>query len=453
MPRSSRPRDKRRAERETPACPLPGRAGVLVVGGGASGLIAALAAARAGAEGVCVLEAGPRPGRSVLASGNGRCNLTNEALGARWVPGGATPFLAGPGAAEVGREPGPAWDQYNDPAFVRAAMGDDPLSEVLGLFRGLGVLCLPDEEGRVFPASRCASSVLGPLLAELDARGVTLARGAQVQDVAATPEGDWDVALADGRRVRAPRVVWAAGGGSADALARACGARVEPSRPVLAPLACAGGAQGLDGVRAACVASLMRPDAGGRTLVARERGEVLFRPYGVSGIAVFDLSRHARAGDVLSLDVTPGASQGQARAGELAELVEARLAAARTRPDAGAARLSALDGACNPKLGRHVMARLAGADGMRDVRAEDVLHALSHMELEVTGVADAAHAQVTRGGLSTAEVSPATMGLLRAPGLFACGEALDVDAACGGFNLSWAWVSGTRAGRAAAGAI
>ena len=453
MPRAARPRDKRRAERETPARPLPGRAGVLVVGGGASGLTAALAAARAGATDVCVLEAGPRAGRSILASGNGRCNLTNEALGARWAPGAATPFLAGPGAAAPGREPAPAWDQYNDPAFVRAVMGDDPLAEVLGLFRGLGVLCLPDEEGRVFPASRCASSVLGPLLAELDALGVTVACAARARDMTKAATGDWDVALEDGRHVLARRVVWATGGGSADVLARACGARVEPGRPVLAPLACAGGAAELDGVRAACVASLLRTGAGGQTLVARERGEVLFRPYGVSGIVVFDLSRHARPGDVLSLDVTPGASRGQDATRELAAFVEARLAAADAHPGTGSARLAALDGMLNPKLGRHVMAHLAGESGAREVRARDVLHALGHLELEVTDVADAAHAQVTRGGLATSEMSADTLELLRAPGLFACGEALDVDAACGGFNLSWAWVSGTRAGRAAAVAI
>ena len=103
MPRSPHPRSKRRAERETPACPLPERAGVCVVGAGASGLAAALAAAGTGAD-VCILEAGPRPGKPILASGNGRCNLTNEALGDTWEPKARTPFVSGPRAPAPERE-------------------------------------------------------------------------------------------------------------------------------------------------------------------------------------------------------------------------------------------------------------------------------------------------------------------------------------------------------------
>ena len=169
----------------------------------------------------------------------------------------------------------------------------------------------------------------------------------------------------------------------------------------------------LDGRRAHVVARLVRD---GRE-VAREVGEVLFRPYGLSGIVVFDLSRHARPGDVVSLDLTCGLDRERAR--ELA----------------GAA------GSCAGVLDPVI----AGALG------QDALDQALDLRFVVQGPAEPERAQVTRGGLLTGQFDPATLEARERPGLFACGEALNVDGACGGFNLAWAWKSGLVAGRAAAG--
>lgn len=419
-----------------------------MVGAGASGMAAAIMAARAEAQ-VALVEATAKPGRSILASGNGRCNLANMALGNAWQPSERTPFLAGPGSApgarDAARLPGAAFDLYNDPAFAQAVVGSTGLELVLSFFDGLGLLCVPDEEGRIYPASRCASSVLSVLTSELARLGVNIVPSACVSSLDCKQEG-WSIGFEDERSMRARAVVWAAGGASGQDFARLAGLKAADSEPVLCPLACAGSAgKRLDGVRAACVASLQRAGK----IVAQERGEVLFRPYGVSGIVVFDLSRHARPGDVLALDLRPGRDDPQALHA-LEQLVDQRLQACEKTPDPAKARLEALDGILNPQLGRCLMEQLCGANGNAPTNAEQVLELMGAVSFEVRGPADAQHAQVTRGGVLTSQIDAHTMAVCGHKGLFACGEALDVDAACGGFNLAWAWLSGMKAGSAAA---
>ncbi len=159
------------------------------------------------------------------------------------------------------------------------------------------------------------------------------------------------------------------------------------------------------------VARLLRDGAE----LAREEGEVLFRAHGLSGIVVFDLSRLARPGDVLALDLTCGLDRTRVR--ELA--------------DAAGSCAGLLDPAIAAALGENPL------DQALDLR------------FRVSGPAEPERAQVTRGGLLVNQFDPTTLEARELPGLFACGEALDVDAACGGFNLAWAWESGLVAGAAA----
>ena len=166
---------------------------IIVVGAGASGLACAIAAAESGAS-VSVFEAGPRPGRSIMASGNGRCNFCNADLGS---------------------------GRYNDPTFVQRAFeacADGPVPEVLGFFERLGLWHTCDEEGRYFPRSRCAASVLDVLLNRIDELGVRLWIESRVSSVACSA-GRWTVELEDGQTFEADRVVWCAGGQSAGLLA------------------------------------------------------------------------------------------------------------------------------------------------------------------------------------------------------------------------------------------
>lgn len=384
--RASRSRAREEALAAAAAVRVPARCDVCVVGGGAAGLAAAIAAAEAGAS-VVVLDRAPACGRTILATGNGRCNFSNARLD---------------------------WERYNDPTFVEAVCGPRFGGDVLDFFEGCGLAWAEEEGGRLYPLSRQAASVREVLLARAQRAGVVLAPAREVTGVERKGDG-WRVVYegAGDGRVAARAVVLSVGGG--EKIVRSLGLACTPFEPVLCALACEAPAgvtpADLDGRRAHVNARLLRDGSE----VARGTGEVLFRSYGLSGIVVFDLSRTARPGDVIALDLTSGMDGARARAlaraaGGLAGLLDPVIASA---------------------LGDDV-------EAARDLR------------FTVRGPAEPERAQVTRGGLLTAQFDQKTLEARDLPGLFACGEALDVDGACGGFNLAWAWKSGLVAGTGAA---
>lgn len=399
----SRAELRERALAAASAVGVPAACDVVVAGGGASGLVAAIAAAEAGAR-TCVLEQDLECGRKILATGNGRCNFANEDLDAA---------------------------RYRNGAFVAATAGPRWLDEVLGFFAASG-LAWASEEGRLYPLSRQAASVRNVLLARARRAGVTLAPARKVTSVAPAADG-WKVSFspaAPGEKgapqaggITARAVVMAAGGGSE--LAHGLGLSTVAEGPVLCALACEPENNGLelalvDGRRAHAHVRLLR---GGSELWT-EDGEVLFRPWGLSGICVFDLSRRAETGDVISLDLTCG-------------MTDARLEMAAA---AGTA-----DGVIDPQV-----AAALGAVGGNPASALAALRQARDLRFLVTARAETKRAQVTRGGLDVTGFFPETLECAGQPGLFACGEALDVDADCGGFNLAWAWRSGQVAGASAA---
>lgn len=401
--RTSRSRAREEALAAAAGVRVPARCDVCVIGGGASGLAAAVAAVEAGAS-VAVLERAVECGRTILATGNGRCNLMNSRL----------------------RGPAPAWERYNEPEFVASVCGPNFGDDALAFLEGCGLAWAEEDDGRLYPLSRQASSVREVLIARARRAGAVLAPAREVTGVAADA-GGWRVTFRGADAGPGPEdgsllarsVVLAAGGG--EGLTRSLGLACAPYEPVLCSLACApeNGSVDLgelDGRRAHVVARLLR----GGAEVAREAGEVLFRPYGLSGIVVFDLSRLARRGDVVALDLTCGMAPSLAR--ELAT-------------DAGGSAAGVLD----PRVAE----ALGGGTAALDIACD--------LRFVVSGPAEPERAQVTRGGLLVSQFNPATLEAHGVPGLFACGEALDVDGACGGFNLAWAWKSGLVAGHAAAG--
>ena len=388
--KTSRSRARDAALAAAAAVSVPARCDVLVIGGGASGLAAAIAAAEAGAD-VVVLERSLECGRTILATGNGRCNFSNARL---------------------------AWDRYNDPAFVEAVCSKRFGADVLDFLEGCGLAWI-EEDGRLYPLSRKASSVREVLLARARRAGVTLAPAREVASLERS-EGGYLITLASDSqidpnwRVMTHRVIYAAGG--CEKLTGSLGLTCAPDEPVLCSLSCEAqdkiSLASLDGRRAHVVARLLRDGS----TVAVETGEVLFRPYGLSGIVIFDLSRLAQRGDVISLDLLCDMDADRARSLETA---------------AGSC-VGLIDPAIAEALGNRTL------EMARDLR------------FIVSGPAEPERAQVTRGGLLTGQFDPATLEAHELPGLFACGEALNVDGACGGFNLAWAWKSGLVAGRAAA---
>jgi predicted Rossmann fold flavoprotein len=390
---------------------------VLIIGGGAAGLVAAASAVRAGAS-VCLVERAERVGKKILATGNGRCNLSNASI-----------------------EGADASAHYNQPAFVAPTLARYGCEAIRVVFEEFGLLTICDERGWVFPRTRSANSVLDVLRGELERQGVVVRAGCGVDRITAAGHG---FCAEVGKEQLASRALVLACG-----VAPLCGATgllrdIEPQRmvaptPVLGPLKTdAAPLKGLDGVRADCLLRLL--DNG--DLIAEENGEVLFRRFGISGIAAFNLSRFARAGHEVSLDLFPEYAES-----ELHSLLAAR---ARLHPhDFGP---SFFDGLLHTRLAQALFRRLGTSEAIRpnDKMFSKLANMMKDYRLEVLAGPDETQAQVTRGGLAVDGFDPSTLQSRSQPRLFAAGECLDIDGPCGGFNLHWAWASGFAAGQNAA---
>ncbi|MGE5527619.1 MAG: NAD(P)/FAD-dependent oxidoreductase [Patescibacteria group bacterium] len=408
---------------------------IAVVGGGPAGMMAALAAARAGAR-VVLLEKNPGLGQKLLLTGNGRCNLTNQA----------------DLQTLVANMPG-------NGRFLHSALARFGPAELRGLLASLGVPTVVEEDGRVFPASNRARDVQAALLRALRQAGVDIRTSSPV--VALHMENGCMGGVRAGGRVLACRaVILATGGlsypetgctGDGYRLAGAAGHRVEPPRASLVPLVTAEGwTHALPGL--ALDDAGLRLSIEGRAL-GSARDALLFTHDGVSGPAVLRLSRAAvpalAQGAVLALaiDLAPSMDlQGLDAVLRAAIAANARrglgkaLAAAGLIPASLAAALPAAIG-IEPR-------EPAGCLGRS--RRLELCRALKALPLTVTGAYPLQKAVVTAGGVAVAGVDPATMASRLVPGLYFAGELLDVDGYTGGFNLQAAFSTGHAAGRAAA---
>lgn len=404
---------------------------VAVIGGGASGMVAAIAAARSGAS-VAVFERGERVGRKLLATGNGRCNLTNLDLA-------------------------PGHFHGRQPAFPLTVLRAFDARRALEFFDALGIAGKVEDRGRVFPRSGQASSVLDALRWEMEDLGVQVHCGSAVREVRRMPPG-FGIVAGEGGAFPADRVVLATGGraapnlgadGSGYALARALGHTVIEPFPALAPLRLSSPwLRTLQGVR---FEGAVEAWANGRRL-AGSRGEVLFTDHGASGPAVLDVCRGATeallGGEPVELRITVVEELDlDALAVEIGRRLDAL--PRRTVP-------AALVGFLNKRLLPPVL-REAGlpdldrpAGNVSGDERRRIASLLKDWRFPVIGPGPWASAQVTAGGVDVSEVDPATLESRRVRGLYLAGELLDVDGDCGGFNLHWAWASGHVAGGSAA---
>ncbi len=398
---------------------------VAVIGGGAAGMMAALEAASRGAA-VSVFERQARVGRKLSVTGNGRCNLTNlQASSAHYH--GETPDFAGPALRRFGPE------------------------ETLRRFRELGLLTTVQADGRAYPLSDSAGSVVDVLRYAMEAGGVRLRTGCEVKAVKAGKKG-FRICLSDGEAY-ADRVVVACGGAAGERfggselgyrLLEGLGhSRTRLGRGLVQLRSDNRCCRSLKGIRADAAVTVL---SGGRS-VARSAGEVQFTDYGLSGPAIFEISSAAlsSADAAVSLDL-------------LREVSEAELARLLRRRAASTPQLALEDafvGTVQNRIGR-VLVGVCGLKGsapisaLEDGDAERLAHTAKNFLFPITGDMGMEYAQVTVGGVSAREFDPNTMESRLCPGLFACGEVLDVDGDCGGFNLQWAWSSGRLAGACAA---
>lgn len=405
------------------------RQDIIIIGGGASGLAAALSASqRAPGARIALLEGLDRVGKKILATGNGRCNLTNRSMGQEHYHSSQPELLSG---------------------FLRQM----PTQRILDFFSGLGLDCATEEMGRVYPNARQAAAVLDTLLLALEYSGVEVICSAKVKQ--AQRQGDsFLVVTEDGQQYRSRALILAAGGraapkqgtdGSGFALAKQLGHRYATPFPCLVALKCSDSVvKGLKGIRAHGTIRLLRNG----TELGREQGEIQFTDYGLSGIPVFQLScllGRDIAGAELAVDLVPQ--------WHLKELVHLLRTQAALYPNASLEQF--LPGLVHKKLLFAVM-KAAGLSPLSQTASTlftgqmlKLAETLKNWHFHVSGPLTWDHAQVTGGGVLLEEVGP-NFASLRCPGLFLCGEVLDVVGDCGGYNLHWAWCSGLSAGTAAA---
>ncbi|MCM1045427.1 MAG: NAD(P)/FAD-dependent oxidoreductase [Candidatus Gastranaerophilales bacterium] len=411
------------------------RVNVGVVGGGAAGLMAAITAARRGAQ-VTLFEQNDRVGKKLLMTGNGRCNLGNRELSA---------------AAYHGAKPD----------WIQARLNCFDTEDMICFFQGIGLL-FREREGLLYPASNQASAVLDVLRFELKSLGVGLETGCRVERIelisSDRQKTDKKIRLyAGGRAFSFDRVILACGGcaapatgsdGSGYALARRLGHTIIPTVPALVQMRCRETYfKAVSGVRADAEITLWQKE----DCVAKEQGELQFTDYGISGIPVFQLSRQAayllRKQEEVSVHIKLLSGYGEE---DLERLFKNRLIlmADRTVEEF-------FTGILHKKL-MTLFVKMAGLKPAMSVEQagrqalSSVLSLCMDWEVKVNAVNSFDHAQVTAGGIPHTEVTEQLESRL-VSGVYFAGEILDVDGKCGGYNLHWAWCSGYLAGTAAAG--
>lgn len=395
-----------------------------IIGGGASGMTAALSAAENPNVQVLLMERQGRVGRKLMATGNGRCNLTNIHATGSSYHGQAASFAD----------------------YALEVFGPD---KTLSWFSDLGLYTVTEDSGRVYPYSDQANSVVDVLRLNLAKSNICLHTDFEVQKIKVLEQG---FIVSDGNEeLFCDKVIIACGGLAGSKLGGTMsgykllaklGHKATRMRPALVQLKSDWGMlPGLKGVRANCHASVY---CDGK-LFAQSRGELQFTDYGLSGPVIFEISRDVCSWPgcwICKLDFLPDCSENQ-----LGTVLDQRKTTNLTAQEL-------FTGILHNRLGR-VLTQAAGVDlnvPCSELTQENIAALISVVkgfEVNLTEPMGMDHAQVTAGGVLTEQFDPKTMESRLVPGLYACGEVLDIDGDCGGYNLQWAWSSGRLAGLSA----
>lgn len=402
---------------------------VIVVGGGASGMMAAISAARQGSK-VIVLEQKESLGKKILVTGNGRCNFTNRI-----------------------QQPLEAWYRTEQAGFPRFVLEQFTLEDTLSFFSELGMQ-IKERNGYFYPFSGQAAAVLLILKKEMERLRVRVEVEARVEHIQQEKQG-FSCFLKDGRGFFGNQVILCAGSmaapktgsdGSGYALAEGLGHHLIPPLPALCPIVGTDGYLGqalkkMAGVRTEAVLQLWI----GEKMVFSERGELQITEYGLSGIPVFQFSRYAiRAFEKgenvrVEVDFLPDVEREDCKELILRQLKHYQKTAEEV-----------LTGLLNRKIALEVLAcaKIERTNrALQEESLERLLSCLKKFLVIMTGYRGLDQAQVCSGGVDTEEVEERTLESKIRKGLYFAGEILDIDGACGGYNLQWAWSSGFLAGK------
>jgi len=398
---------------------------MIIIGAGAAGLCAAIVSARAG-KSVLLLEQNNKIGKKILVSGNGKCNITNKYI-------------------DLNRF------HSQNPDFVAEVLEGYDFAVVEKFFTSLGLVLIEDKEGKMFPMSLQASSVVSHLEYEAKKLGVEILCDCAVTDIekksniftVKTSQGTktaTQLVLASG----SPAAPQLGGSNSGYALATKMEHTLIRRHPSLVQLcseeswvkACAG----------VKVAGLAKLYANGE-YITEKKGDLLFTNYGISGLAILDLSREVstRLANYdyceLSLDLMPELSKEK-----LTNILLTRVQKESEKPIA-----LWLEGVINKKLISIILeqskSRVKIEKELNRKEINKLVHAIKNLKLSINDTKGFKGAEVATGGIDTNEINPQTMESKLVPNLFFAGEILDVDGDRGGFNFHWAWVNGLRVGK------
>ena len=406
---------------------------VAVIGGGAAGMMAAITAGRCGAH-VTVYERNERVGKKILVTGNGKCNFSNRSLGKE--------------------------DYYGNRQKLERCFSIFSPEDAVDFFADAGML-VKERKGCLYPWSEQASTVLDLLRLEMGCAGVDVRVSEKVGEIVRDRKtGMFCIDTSAGKsRDCYHAVILACGGcaapktgsdGSGFALAEKLGHRVIPVVPALVQLRCKDSFfKMIAGVR--CEARLrMHGERNEKNLLVEERGELQFTEYGISGIPVFQLSRHAAyllaEGKKVEvwIDLLP-----QMTGADFHMMCEERIKKA-----GGKTLEEFLLGMANKKVNL-MMIKEAGykpgddAIQLGEERLRKLLYSYRELKVHILAANSFENAQVTAGGVDMDEVTE-NLESMKIPGIYFAGEMLDVDGRCGGYNIQWAWTSGYIAGGSAA---
>ncbi len=396
---------------------------IAVIGGGASGIMSAISAARNNAE-VTIYERCERIGRKILATGNGRCNYTNINAGVLNYHG-------------------------KNPRFIENSINSFWVNETKDFFAELGMLTKVEENGKAYPYSLQASAVLDVLRYELERLGVKIVTEFEVKEIF-KKNSEFVIKSYDGQTAISDKVIVSTGGkaspslgsnGSGYKIAEDFGHKITKLYPSLVQIKTDTNIiKALKGIKLDANVEIF---AGNKK--EKAFGEILFTDYGLSGPVIFNISRICtEAGNKqISLDILPEINHN-----DLYDILRERRTQKRNLE-------TFFVGMINKKVGMAVM-KYAGvlpysrtSDTISDKELKRLVDALKNFRLEVTGTMSWNNAQVTAGGIVTDDINPSTMESKFINGLYFTGEILDIDGDCGGYNLQWAWSSGYIAGKEA----
>lgn len=401
---------------------------IAVVGGGAAGLFAAVIAARQGAQ-VTILEKNQRVGKKILATGNGRCNLTNMDMHISHFHG-------------------------SYPKFSYRALHQFDNIKAIDFFEHLGISHKVEDEGKVFPFSNQASSVLDVLRYEAELLGIETRVESEVKEIRKIAKG-FELTAKDGTKIFAHRVILATGGkaapnlgsdGSGYALAEKLGHRLVEPFPALVQLKLAEPfLKQIKGIKFDGEAEIIVREKS----LAKAQGELLFTEYGISGPPIFQLSRTAAEQLKKKQEVWVKVKIVHHLAKEeLANYLDKRWQGS---PEKNIS--FSFVGFLNKQLVPVLLKQAGLNDINKPVKQltvqekERIITILQDWRFEVIGTNTWTAAQVTAGGIDVRDINPHTMESTLVPGLFFAGEIMDIDGDCGGYNLQWAWSSGYAAGK------